>query len=301
MPYLIAAPPSTRKLRWSPPVQTSPTVASTGTGFFGPTYGPNEDVILTVPGVRTAQLNVTGGRHIRLIGGKTLLNSGASGSAALRFTGVTGSVFIEGYHIDVNGEAGNKHDGIVVTGSTSAPYTVKPDVYIQNCRVEGLMSTNSLNHADLFQPQGAIGTLYVDKFTGKSNYQGFFVRQEYPMAGANFSRVNLSYEPGGDGNTYLLWFPSPPGEPYPVTLSKVWVEPRAGQNLIDNGIWPRAGEVDGATPIGAAWADVAHTKASWPTNRLISGYVYSGTPPQGDYVPAGAAGLSYASPGYVSG
>lgn len=298
--HLIVAPPATRKLRWAPPAQTSPTVASTGAGFFGPTYAADEDVILQVTSLRTAQLNVTGGRHIRLIGGKTLLSAAASGTAALRFTGVTGSVFIEGYHVDTNGAAGNKHDAIVVTGSTSAPYTLNPDVYLQNCRVEGVMSTNTLNHADVFQPQGSIGTLHVDRFTGKSNYQGFFVRQEYPTAGAQFSQVNMSYEPGGDGNTYLLWFPSPPGLPYPVSLRNVWVAPRAGQNLIDNGIWPKAGEVDGSDPIGAYWVDVGQTTAAWPANRLITGYVYTGTPPKGDYVPASVAGLAYVSPGYAS-
>lgn len=299
--HLLVAPPSVRKLKWAPPAQTSPTVASTGTGFFGPTYAADEDVILTVPGLRLAQLTVTGGRHIRIIGGKTRLNAAASGTAAMRFTGVTGSVFIEGYHVDTNGAAGNKHDGIVVTGSTSAPYTITPDVYLQNCRVEGVMSTFAQNHADIFQPQGSIGTLYIDKLTGKSNYQGIFVRQEFPITAAHLSQVNLSYEAGGDGNTYLLWFPSstPPTAPYPVTLRKVWVDPRAGQEIIDVGVWPKAGEVDGSTPIGAYWVDDDETKAAWPINRLITGYVYSGSPPRGDYVPSTVAGLSYVSPGYA--
>jgi hypothetical protein len=279
-----------KTLRWAPPPQTNPTVVTAGTGFFSQTFGDTEDVILNMPAsTRTGTLTVTGGRHIRVIGGKFAPTTTGS---ALRFTGPTGSVFLEG--LDINMSAVNA-DAINVSGrdTTDPSGATYPDVYLQNIRAVGLNGTNATTHADVFQPQGPIGRLFVDKFTGRTNYQGFFVAPQKPITSIDMRRTDLGYEAGGDGNTYLLWFLDDNTQtPYPVRLEDVWCAPRSGQNVAAHAVWPASSQAN----IGAL--ALADTTVRWPPLLRISGVVNPGAPSAGDFVPANSVGLGYVSPGY---
>ena len=120
----------------------------------------------------------------------------------------------------------------------------------------------------MYQPQGPIGTLYVDKFTGSSQYQGFFIRPQFHITAAYLSRVDLSYEEYGkkeeeakarkEGRlpTDLLSFGVVNGkseaEPiYPVYLNQVYVTPRPGETLAKDCVWPKEGLKREGVDVGA--------------------------------------------------
>jgi hypothetical protein len=287
------------RLRWAPPPVVNPIVVHVPTSYYGATFPSDRDVLLLMPHeVRWSTINITGGHNVRLIGGATVLNTDNGATGVIRFSGQSGSVFIEGTEIDVNGRS---DDGIDVAGSPAPPYTLFPDVYIENCRITGLDGTFHTNHADVIQTQGSIGRLFIDKLTGQSNYQGIFIPPQFPIKSAHISRVNLSYAPGGQRWTYLLWLLDPQTNeaPYPVDLSDVWIKPRPGQDVAANAVAPWAGAINSdRLPIGAIARGGGHV--TWPRSNRVSGYVSSGVPSGGDFVPAGSVGLGYVSPGYAS-
>ena len=208
----------------------------------------------------------------------------------LRFVDVTGSVFIEGVEIDGKRLSG---DGINVSGKKG----FTPDVYIQNARVMNINGFSGGEHADIFQAQGDIGQLRVDHLTGSSNYQGFFLRPEFLIAGATIKNVNLRFLPNTHQRvTYLLWMRNSEDatNAYPVSLEAVYIEPREGQRVAAQAVFPserssraKAVEKDG--------------KVTWQAGSLIEGCVISGKPASGDFVPEGHAGGTYVSPGYQAG
>lgn len=286
------------RLRWAPPPLVDPIVVHVPTSYYGATFPTNRDVLLVMPNeVRWGKINVVGGHNVRLIGGATVLNIESRATGVMRFSGQSGSVFIEGTEIDVNGHS---DDGIDVAGSRAPPYTLFPDVYIENCRITGLNGTYETNHADIIQTQGSIGRLFIDRVTGQSNYQAITIPPQFPIKSASISRVNLSYGPGGQRWTYLLWLLDPHTHevPYPVRLSDVWIKPRSGQDVA-HAVAPWLGTTDAdGTPIGAIAG--RNGRVTWPRFNKVSGYVSAGVPPGGDFVPAGSVGLGYRSPGYDS-
>jgi hypothetical protein len=157
-----------------------------------------------------------------------------------------------------------------------------------------LVDDHALGHADIFQPQGDIGNLHIDRLTGGSNYQGLFLRPEFQVASAIIKNINLRFLPNVHHPvTYLLWMRDSEDSPklYPVSLESVYLEPRSGQIVSAHAVFPSAR----STKYPAVEVD---GRVSWPVGSLISGSVLSGTPPSGDFVPEGSAGTSYVSPGY---
>jgi hypothetical protein len=296
-PYTIAtkAPP----LTWGPPPLVNPIVVNVPTTFYSGSFPTNRDVELVMPRrVRTSSMVIAGGHDVELIGGATTLSATPQGTAALRFEGTSGAIFIEGTSINVNGRS---DDGIDVAGSTAAPYTLRPDVYVENVRITGLNGSAAGNHSDLLQAQGSLGRIFIDKLTGQSNYQGIFIPPQFPITSATISRVNLAYARGGQPYTYLLWLldPGTAETPYPVTLSQVWIAPRAGQSVDANAVAPwRNARSAGGAPIGAV-SQGAGT-FGWPSSMRVSGVVSQGAPAAGDFVPSAAVGLNYVSPGYAT-
>lgn len=285
------------KLKYAPPPQVTPTVVNVPQGFYSGSFGPAEDVIFNWPAsVRFSEFISTGGRHLRIIGGAS--TKGAGGSA-IQVTGCTGSFFGEGLLIDTS--AANI-DAINVCGDTAATYTKFPDVYIQNTRIIGVNGTNATTHADVFQPQGSIKNLFIDKLTFSSNYQGLSLFQnQAPITSAVMSRVNGFYTAvAGDPVTYLMWLVDIASHaPYiPVTLNDFYMTPRAGQTLNDT-VFPVLGQtnLDGL-PIGSLTAD-SYLTMSYPALMNVKGVIRRGPPPSGDYVPAAGVGVGYTSPGYL--
>lgn len=283
-------------LRYPPPTQVAPTTSEVpaNENFYGPTFGAEEDVIVKLPAaaIRKRGIEVKGGRNIRIIGGTVQAKDATQ--SAIRIKECTGSVFMEGVRVNV---AGFNVDGVDIGGNTSG--SLKPDVYMQNCRLEGTHGTAATTHADAYQPQAAISNLYVDKVSVRAQYQGFFIRPQFAITSAHLNRMDFAYEAGGDPVTYLLWLASESETPYPVFLSEVYVEPRATQNLIEHAVWPKTGQKNGSEVlIGAETSDAGAT-AHWPEAEKVTGFVTRGTPPEGEFVPTTAAGFGYVSPGYM--
>jgi hypothetical protein len=257
-------------------------------GYYEGTFPTDQDVTFIWPSkARFSSFQVTGGRHLRIVGGALTKTTSGTG---LRFDDCAGSVFLEGLDIDMSRVSA---DAINVGGSS-------PDVYLQNCRIVGVNGSRAGTHADLFQPQGPIGDLCVDRLTGRSNYQGFYLAPQQPISSVELRRVDLGYSDTSAAITYLLWLLDGGGSqvPYPTLLNDVWVSPRPGQKL-GQAVWPAPGTVDGAgQPIGARSPDGWRT-AYWLPHLPVTGRVRSGPPPDGDMVPAGSVGLGYISPGYA--
>ena len=274
-------------LTWAPPAPANPVTVKiiNGKGYYGP-FPDQQDVILQMPKTPvTNKVKVVGGHNLRLIGGAIKPDNGTT--FLLRFAEVTGSVFIEGVEIDGKNLSG---DGINVSGKKG----FTPDVYIQNARVMNINGFTAGEHADIFQAQGDIGRLHVDHLTGSSNYQGLFLRPEFLITSAAIKNVNLSFLPNShQGVTYLLWMRDSEenAKAYPVSLESVYIEPREGQTVAGQAVFPSAR----STKAKAVEKD---GKVTWPAGSLIEGCVISGKPASGDFVPEGSVGGNYVSPGY---
>ncbi len=286
-------------MRWAPPQQVAPNRIPVPLNYFStPEFRPDQDVELVLPPVPRragADLRVNGGRHVRIIGGHI--------RGRLQWTGGTGSLFVEGLRIDLT-ETPNR-DAIVVSGAQGA----SPDVFLQNILVTGVQGAFKSTHADIFQPYGAVGHLRVHNFTGDTNYQGFFIRPEYPIKSATFSHVNLKFNRLGqpDGNTFLLWCRNMAGSPalgdpfFPVTYGPgVYAEANDRTPGHAAAFPPPGFLVPG--PGGMNFSGITDLSGSvrWPPISGISGKVRLGPPPDGDFIDGHKVGLGYRSPGYAN-
>jgi len=280
-------------LRWSPSPLTDPKTINLGTGPTTNSLKNDQDYIIKLPAEKKiGGIVLRGGRNIVIQGGHITVPPGATSDAgrrAIYIKDVVGTVHIEG--VLIANEAGSDFDGIAI----AAPQAT---VQIQNVRIVGLTGSYAGFHADILQPWGGVKELRIDRLTGTSNYQGFQIPQDLgPIGSATIQNVNLGYVPRTDGKIgYLLWLT--PGltrcDTYPITLSNVYVEARPGQK-VGNSVWPPVGK-----PMECA-AVQDDDEVSWPKLPKVTGVVKQGPPPDGDFVPEGAAGLRYVSPGYAGG
>ena len=144
---------------------------------------------------------------------------------------------------------------------------------IENCRVGVCNGARNINHADVIQTWAGPPTLRIDRLTGYSTYQGFFLLPDQHQPDEvlelfDFRHVNLVA--GG----YNLWYQEHP--PIPLHIEDVWVKPMYEPNR---------------------WPDLA----LWPKGSFKTVWkgVQCGDPPGGDFVPQGVAGCDYRSPGYA--
>lgn len=266
------------KLRWAPPDQTDPTIVQLGVGFYEATFAADEDVILRFPAdtPRLSIISTTGGRHVRVIGGKGTGSSG--GRVYLRE--LTGSAFFEGLHLDMTDS--NGADALVACGVRPEDGTeTTPDIYIQNCLIENVESFEG-RHADAYQPQGPIGALYVDRLTVTTDYQGLYLEPDWNINSVEIHRANFS-ELASISGTFLYFQTNPLATVYPVTIADVWCSPLNAKLY----------------PIGAISGN--HRKVmTWDVGATgITGAVVGGRPPE-DFVTAADVGIGYVSPGYRS-
>lgn len=293
----VVNPYSGSLLRWRPPAQKTPTIVNVPQGFYSGSFGPTEDVIFNWPAsVRFSEFITTGGRHLRMIAGASTKGAGGSG---IQVTGCSGSVFMEGLAIDMTSCPG---DGINACGSTSGPYTLLPDVYIQNCRLLNINGSNAGADADVYQPQGGIGNLFMDRVTFTSNYQGISLfRGQAPIGNVYISRTNGSYYTlAGSDPTYVVWLiDSTKHGPWGASFfDQFYIAPRAGENL-SQAVEPITGTVDAdGNPIGQVTSD-NYATITFPNAANVSGSIISGPPPGGDFCAAGVPGFGYVSPGYA--
>jgi hypothetical protein len=259
------APPPRPKLYWAPPALNNP-ITITVSAAGGPlSLDPTRDYVLRVGHVEhKGGLVINGGHNVVLIGGEITIpyvgdqpQKGGGDRRGLGIFGSTGTVHVEGLLID----GPDLSEGIQI----AAP---KATVQLENVRIVGIHArdekTFSDNHPDLVQPWGGVRALRIDRLTGSTDYQGFFLVSDLGKVGTVALRnVDIT---GTATSRFLLWVDGPS-----VTYQSVWISPAQGRSLA-NTIWPV-----GSRPV-----------------QLVS----AGRPAAGEFVPAGAAGQGYLSPGY---
>jgi hypothetical protein len=131
--------------------------------------------------------------------------------AVLRFNNQKRLVYAEGVDIDIDEQYGK--DGILYGGNNSVEYI--PDLVLQNCRILNAFSyrTDSVYgnlHSDLHQPYGKHRFIFIDKFTGSSQQQGFFDDPQHFGLDRIYRDVNLKYiypeASNGSEEAGFLWY-----------------------------------------------------------------------------------------------
>lgn len=251
-----------------------------GTSDTARTFADDEDVIINMPNATQNGLAVEGGRHIRIIGGYSVHR--------LLFENVRGSVFIEGVHIDRT--SAGVGDAIWV-GTTDAGG--RPDVYVQNCRVEGVTGSGA-NHGDVLQLHGPIGAVRIDRLSGGSEYQGIFMGEVgADVAGpVDLRYVNMFAE--GSANFLKLLYLFEEGvteQPFDLSMTDVFMRPGTGRSLADK-VYPIAS----VNRFGCLVVANETGTFDWATGDPI---LVGPDPADDDYVTSSDAGLGYTSPGYA--
>jgi hypothetical protein len=251
-------------------------------------------------------LQISGGRNVIIIGGQIDLTVPCSDASSdchgINVTKPTpGNVFIEGVWIrdpqqTITQSTG---DGVDVDDTGANPNTIT----IENVRIDGISGcSGGPDHADVYQPYAAAnGIQRIDHLTATTNCQGLQVDPDLAWSRDHAfpkhiiiknTNIRVLRNPfSGDENRYAFTFTYDQGcNSGPIVLSNVWLSEPHG-HLNGNAVWP---DVNEPTRCRAHWDGV---RLSFPHTR-ITGTIMAGTPPQGDFVPAGKAGIDYKSPGY---
>ena len=265
-------------------------------------------------------ITITGGRNVQIIGGEIDLTYPCSNDASA-CTGIyiakssPGAVFVEGVWIHNPSSIGrtcpggasstsqtcSTGHGIDVNTADNGKINVNT-ITLENIRIDGISGCSGFDdHADVFQPyQAPDDTIRVDRMTGVTNCQGLELDPDlayskwhtFPSSitveNTNVDAAYNPYKQEADGYTWWLtwgftctaapivlsndYYSGPPTQP---TAASVWPDPRNPSCGVQklNGV--------------VSWKDVD-----------VQGVIRNGAPPGGDFVPAGAVGLGYRSPGY---
>jgi hypothetical protein len=292
--------PTSMKLSWAPPPLTNPITINVADNQWLVSMDPAKDYIVRIghqsacapAGSNQSGLWLEGGHNVVLIGGHVSIpcESTSYGRTGIKIRDATGTVHVEGVLIDNAG--GYLTDGIAI----AAP---RATVQLENLRVGPTWDWTTA-HPDLVQVQGGVANLRVDRLTGIPTYQGIFLKDEagIPNGPTDLRRVNLkpisgmgAYKPNR-----VFWQET---KDIAVTMSDFYVD-RSGYQARAFKDMPNPGPdyvcCDGDTTRYATLApdDLSMT---WAGSN-ITGTVRDGAPPSGDFVPSGAAGEAYVSPGY---
>jgi hypothetical protein len=280
-------------LKWRPPVLEHPITINLGTGYTHTVLSPTRDYIINLP--TTPKIGGTaleGGHNIVMIGGSITIPAGTEPGTAndaqrrgIYIKGATGTVHIEG--VSIQAFEGVEYDGV----DTNAP---EATVQLENLRIIGVRGRHGFFHGDVVQPWGGVKLLRIDHLTGTSNYQGLFLQEELgPIGSVEIDDVDLTAttEPPLEGGGHMLWLgnKSDPCSDFPATLEDVYVKPRPERTL-GTSVWPQDNQ--------ALCPEQGMAFATWP-DLPITGGVDEGVPAAGNFVPPGAAGIGYRSPGYA--
>ncbi|HEV7298366.1 MAG TPA: PEP-CTERM sorting domain-containing protein [Tepidisphaeraceae bacterium] len=274
---------SAAPLSWAPPTLTTPTVIDVAKVLrdapaWKTTPGHldldvTKDYVIHMPSTSMTVpggLGIIGGRNVVVIGGDVRFDEAPAADSpsthrrGLYVKGSTGTVHVEGLRI------GGDHLAEGINIDVRTPGAI---VQVQNMRIGRALGSREGHHADVLQTWGGPSQLRVDRLSGFSSYQGFFLN---PMDFSStpvdlFDFRNMNVVTGG----YAYWQTSD----FPIAIQNVWARSEnPTRDNVDDLLWPKVG-----TQNWRDWADV----------RL-------GTPPGGDFVPEGVAGVDYVSPGYVA-
>jgi hypothetical protein len=281
-------------LRWSPPELTNPITITLGTGATSNTLDPTRDYIINFPATKkTGYTWLTGGHNIIIKGGHLTTPTGYTNTSerrAIYIKDATGTVHIEGVLIDSSG--GGEHDAFAI----NAPLAT---VQLQNIRILDLQGTVNSEHSDIIQPWGGVAELRVDRMTGTTNYQGFYFVQTQPtgfIGPVIAQNVNFTHQFNPSQNVPRMLYmvdDSCASHPTSISFTDVYFTPHASRSFSQD-TYPST-----TLPVGCT-ASNTNGILTWPGVPWITGSITSGNPPGGDFVPDGAAGIGYASPGYVN-
>jgi hypothetical protein len=278
------------RLTWAPPALASPLTISVTNANRRLYLDDSRDYRLQIVEPLKRELWIEGGRNVVVVGGQVTLDQlGADTSyqdntgIKVRFGDPSGVVHLEGLLVD----GPYLVDGIAIATSR--------DVQIQNVRVERAYDNVKTAHADCVQVQQGVGDLRLDRFTCTTEHQGIFL--DGSIGSVDLRRVNLTGAPG----KHLLWQTSPT---FDVSVSdlRLGIHPQH-HAWAPFGFWVYP-QRNGHTYAGAfdrrRRAVVSRDgKRLWFVGSRISGVVRRAPAGAPDVVPLGAAGVAYASPGYV--
>ncbi len=247
------------------------------------------DVVIRLPANRPcgSRLSVVNANNLRIMRGHFVMT--ADKESVVSIGPGSGTTFIEGLDIDVNGKSADAIRFYRNTGTA----------IIQNTRIEGVSGTNPGRHGDITQPQGGgpLNELILQNVTAYTGYQGLFTPYR-PSEGhgthkLTLDRVNFGYDPNvaPSSKPLILLFMGKAGDPVNLppdrgtTLSGVYVDVSVWQNQLPGYDYHKA-VLAGPTrqPDGCA---------TFAPEEKISGQVCDGQPPNGDYAPAYQVGLKY--------
>lgn len=268
-----------------------------------------------------ASVTIIGGWFQPPDGGFPFNSSGGLAPGTLSFTNV-GDVYLEGVITDnVNlladgGGGENGGDAIYLSGRNAETNFTAQNCNLGNVRgIETLPNGSKLAHGDIFQTasttMGKTGDVFFYNVTGSGDYQGFFTDPQpassgYPETGIRsltIRRVNLKRTRQVSPTPRLSFLFSSAGNydarGYPVTYDDFWVDGGPGQTL-ENTIWPNheAGSNNFPTKYRASYGtDSKGRYATYPgltdAGKVVSGRIYQGTPPGGDFCPTSAIFPNY--------
>jgi hypothetical protein len=288
-------------LTWAPPKLDAPKTIALNDHDDNLDLDSHQDYILEMPRrKKVGHVRITGGRNVVLIGGWSTIPAGLD-HQDVNFlirdtpdTVVGRIVHIEGVRVD--GSGGGSSDAFQI----NAPRTI---VQLQNIRATGMIfNAKTRWHSDVVQTSGGCQELRVDRFTGSSQFQGFYLAQDKgPNGKLDLRHVNICAD--GSRKIVLLAIggainsPKVDGKPMfglcdvpLVILHDVYLKPSAGQDATA-AVLPNGGN---RNPGCQAQLSADRKTLSWPNlQHKVTGTVCIGDPPGGDFVAETAVGLDY--------
>jgi hypothetical protein len=155
--------------------------------IWAPALASGTDYILNCPVTRTRQLKIVGGRNVYVpklllkYAAATPLTTAPDNEMVYMQGGDPGGIIHFGVvHLDNNrlqcdGFKTHKPPG---TSRSNPAGSMPRTVQIKTCVVEKLVGQTSQVHADLFQTSGGCGDIWVEDFTGSTEYDGFMFQRE---------------------------------------------------------------------------------------------------------------------------
>lgn len=216
--------------------------------------------------------------------------------------------------------AGNSETPVARRGGR---FTAQNCAFVNVRGIETLPAGSGTNlraaHGDFFQvgstTMGKAGVCRFYNITASGNYQGFFMdpqraaaatstRTYYPggNSGIIMQRVNLKRTAAAPGNRLIFLISSEENynlRGYPATFDDVWCQ-GWGTETIEGTVWPnhtRGTNTLADKYLASYGTDNIGRYAEWKglqdPGKQITGKVYQGSPPQGDFAPLSKIGLNY--------
>jgi hypothetical protein len=313
------APPSRGKLTWAPlqcgdAEHRCRVLYLTNTGSHQtPMLNNNTDYRIYLPpnGPLVGGITITGGRRVEIIGGEIDLtypcSSDGSGCIGIYIAkNSPGEVFVEGVWIhnahriwstcpggaSSASQTCSTGDGVDVNTADDGAINVNT-ITMENIRVDGISGCSGYDdHADVFQPyQAPDDTIRIDGMTGVTNCQGLTLDPDlayskwhtFPSSitvqNANIETAVNPYSATKSGYAWWLTYKFSCKSGLLFLRNDYSREPR---------VWPDLANHNCA---------VQYSHGVRRAVRIV-GSIRIGAPPGGDFVPLGAAGIDYRSPGY---